>query len=141
MSSILDRIIVDKQLEVALRKQLIPIKQLEQSVLFERQSLSLCERLKQSASGLITEHKRRSPSKDCINQNLNIQDVAKGYEKAGACGMSVLTDMRYFGPVTVADLKCGRLMIQAAISHMLLLNIGNTRIHSELISMEMATQV
>ena len=97
MSSILDRIIVDKQLEVALRKQLIPIKQLEQSVLFERQSLSLCERLKQSASGLITEHKRRSPSKDCINQNLNIQDVAKGYEKAGACGMSVLTDMKYFG--------------------------------------------
>ena len=97
MSSILDRIIVDKQLEVALRKQLIPIKQLEQSVLFERQSPSLCERLKQSASGLITEHKRRSPSKDCINQNLNIQDVAKGYEKAGACGMSVLTDMKYFG--------------------------------------------
>ena len=97
MSSILDRIIVDKQLEVALRKQLIPIKQLEQSVLFERQSLSLCERLKQSASGLITEHKRRSPSKDCINQNLNVQDVAQGYESAGACGMSVLTDMKYFG--------------------------------------------
>ena len=64
MSSILDRIIVDKHLEVALRKQLIPIKQLEQSVLFERQSPSLSERLKQSASGLITEHKRRSPSKN-----------------------------------------------------------------------------
>jgi len=96
MSSILDRIIVDKHLEVALRKQLIPIKQLEQSVLFERQSSSLCERLKQSASGLITEHKRRSPSKDCINQNLNIQDVAKGYEKAGACGMSVLNGYEVF---------------------------------------------
>ena len=45
------------------------------------------------------------------------------------------TDMRCFGPVTVADLKCGRLMIQAAISPMLLLNIGNMRIRSELISM------
>lgn len=97
MSSILERIVADKHLEVTLRKQLIPVKQLEQSVLFERKSPSLSKRLKQSASGLITEHKRRSPSKDCINQNLNIQDVAKGYENAGACGMSVLTDMIYFG--------------------------------------------
>ena len=97
MSSILERIVADKHLEVTLRKQLIPVKQLEQSVLFERKSPSLSKRLKQSASGLITEHKRRSPSKDCINQNLNIQDVAKGYENAGACGMSVLTDMNYFG--------------------------------------------
>ena len=97
MSSILERIVADKHLEVTLRKQLIPVKQLEQSVLFERKSPSLSKRLKQSASGLITEHKRRSPSKDCINQNLNIQDVAKGYENAGACGMSVLTDMKYFG--------------------------------------------
>lgn len=97
MSSILDRIVADKRLEVALRKQLIPIKQLEHSVLFEHQSPSLSTRLINSTSGLITEHKRRSPSKDCINQNLNVQDVAKGYETAGACGMSVLTDMKYFG--------------------------------------------
>ena len=34
---------------------------------------------------------------NCINQNLNVQDVAQGYESAGACGMSVLTDMKYFG--------------------------------------------
>ena len=97
MSSILDRIVADKRIEVALRNQLIPIKQLEQSVLFERHCPSLSTRLQQSTSGLITEHKRRSPSKDCINQNLNVQDVAKGYETAGACGMSVLTDMKYFG--------------------------------------------
>ena len=97
MNSILDRIVTDKHTEVALRKQLIPIKQLEHSVLFEHQSPSLITRLINSTSGLITEHKRRSPSKDCINQNLNVQDVAKGYETAGACGMSVLTDMKYFG--------------------------------------------
>lgn len=97
MSSILDRIVADKRNEVTLRKQLIPLKQLEQSVLFEHQCLSLSTRLIESSSGLITEHKRRSPSKDCINQNLNVQDVAQGYESAGACGMSVLTDMKYFG--------------------------------------------
>lgn len=97
MNGILDRIVADKRTEVALRKQLIPLKQLEQSVLFERQCPSLSTRLIESTSGLITEHKRRSPSKDCINQNLNVQDVAQGYESAGACGMSVLTDMKYFG--------------------------------------------
>ena len=97
MSSILDRIVADKRLEVALRKQMIPIKQLELSVLFDRQSVALSTRLINSTSGLIAEHKRRSPSKDCINQDLNVQDVAKGYETAGACGMSVLTDMKYFG--------------------------------------------
>jgi len=97
MSNILNLIVADKRLEVGLRKQLIPIKQLEESVLFERQSPSLSKRLLNSTSGLITEHKRRSPSKNCINQNFNTQDVAKGYESAGACGMSVLTDMKYFG--------------------------------------------
>jgi indole-3-glycerol phosphate synthase len=97
MSSILDRIVADKRNEVNLRKQLIPLKQLEQSVMFQRHCPSLSMRLIESTSGLITEHKRRSPSKDCINQNLNVQDVALGYQNAGACGMSVLTDMKYFG--------------------------------------------
>ena len=32
-----------------------------------------------------------------INQNLNVFDVAQGYEDAGVCGMSVLTDAKYFG--------------------------------------------
>ena len=95
--NILDKITADKRKEVDLKKSLIPIKQLEQSVLFERQTISLSERLKNSASGIVAEHKRRSPSKAIINQNLNIQDVAKGYENAGVCGMSVLTDGKYFG--------------------------------------------
>ena len=95
--NILDKITADKRKEVDLKKSIIPIKQLEQSVLFERQTISLSERLKNSASGIIAEHKRRSPSKATINQNLNIQDVAKGYENAGVCGMSVLTEGKYFG--------------------------------------------
>ena len=45
----------------------------------------------------IAEHKRRSPSKSTINNGLNVQDVAIGYQNAGACGMSVLTDGKYFG--------------------------------------------
>lgn len=95
--NILDKIVRDKRLEVELRKKLIPIKQLEQSILFERQTVSLAANLRNSKSGIIAEHKRRSPSKSIINNNLNVQDVAKGYEDAGASGMSVLTDAKYFG--------------------------------------------
>jgi len=95
--NILDKIIADKEIEVKLRKKLIPIEQLEKSVLFDRETISLSNKLKNSPSGIIAEHKRRSPSKSVINQDLNVFDVAKGYEKAGVCGMSVLTDGKYFG--------------------------------------------
>lgn len=95
--NILDKIVADKRMEVDLRKSLIPIKQLEQSVLFERETISLANKLRNSQTGIIAEHKRRSPSKSVINQNLNVFDVAKGYENAGVCGMSILTDGKYFG--------------------------------------------
>ena len=95
--NILDKIVIDKRKEVDLRKSLIPVSQLEQSVLFERDTNSLAQRLMANNSGIIAEHKRRSPSKSVINQSLNVQDVASGYENAGVCGMSVLTDVKYFG--------------------------------------------
>jgi len=95
--NILDKIVIDKRKEVELRKSLIPMFQLEQSILFERTTVSLANNLRNSKSGVIAEHKRRSPSKSVINNALNVQDVAKGYEDAGVCGMSVLTDGKYFG--------------------------------------------
>lgn len=94
--TILEKIIADKHKEVALKKQLIPSRQLEQSVLFERETQSLAKALREG-SGIIAEHKRRSPSKSVINHSLSVQDVALGYEMAGASGMSVLTDGKYFG--------------------------------------------
>lgn len=105
--NILDKIVIDKRKEVDLRKSMIPIKQLEASVLFERDTNSLAKNLRTSSSGIIAEHKRRSPSKSVINQDLNIQDVAKGYEDAGVSGMSVLTDGKYFGG-SIDDLVVAR---------------------------------
>ncbi|GGK25809.1 indole-3-glycerol phosphate synthase [Yeosuana aromativorans] len=95
--TILDNIVADKRIEVDLKKSIIPVKQLEQSALFNRNTISLANNLKNSDSGIIAEHKRRSPSKSIINQKSNVFDVAKGYENAGVCGMSVLTDGKYFG--------------------------------------------
>lgn len=95
--NILDKIVADKRKEVELRKSLIPVSQLEASVLFDRPGNSLAQALRDSESGIIAEHKRRSPSKAVINHTLSVQDVATGYETAGVSGMSVLTDGKYFG--------------------------------------------
>lgn len=95
--TILDKIIADKKREVELKKSLISINQLENSSLFGTRTLSMSKNLKNNLIGIIAEHKRRSPSKAIINQNHSVDDVALGYQNAGASGISVLTDGKYFG--------------------------------------------
>ena len=95
--NILDKIIQDKKREVALKKSLIPMEQLEASVLFNSRTKSLSKMLQNSASGIIAEHKRRSPSKQTINNSFSVEEVVLGYQNAGVCGISVLTDGKYFG--------------------------------------------
>ncbi len=109
--NILDQIIADKKKEVSLKKELIPTSQLEASALFDRKGRSLALALKNSATGIIAEHKRRSPSKGTINQNTNVGQVAKGYERAGVSGMSVLTDIKYFGG-SLEDLLLARASVE-----------------------------
>ena len=95
--NILDKIIFDKRNEVALKKSIIPVSQLENSVLFGCRTISLSKILRNSNSGIIAEHKRRSPSKAEINYSFSVEEVVKGYQNAGVCGISVLTDGKYFG--------------------------------------------
>jgi len=94
---ILEKIVRDKVREVAYKKQVVSTAQLTQSTLFNRKTYSLKSKLKKTVGGIIAEHKRRSPSKAVINHTLDVFEVAKGYEDAGVCGMSVLTDGKYFG--------------------------------------------
>ena len=95
--NILDKIIAYKKREVALKKSMIPISQLERYLLFEKKTHSLVQQLKNSNSGIIAEHKRRSPSKSVINNNHFVEDVVLGYQNAGVCGISILTDTLFFG--------------------------------------------
>lgn len=95
--TILDNIIRDKKREVTLKKAIIPMNQLEQSVLFEGKTISMSKNLRNNIVGIIAEHKRRSPSKAIINQDHSVNFIAEGYQNAGASGISVLTDGKYFG--------------------------------------------
>jgi indole-3-glycerol phosphate synthase len=109
--TILDQIINDKTKEVELRKKAFPTSYWEQSPMFDRKGISMSQRIQASPSGIIAEHKRRSPSRDNINSSLSVQTVAQGYEKAGVCGMSVLTDQKYFGG-SLEDLTAARAVCQ-----------------------------
>jgi indole-3-glycerol phosphate synthase len=94
--NILDKIVFDKRREIEAKNNLFPIEFLKKMPLFSRKTFSLSQNLK-SGSGIIAEFKRRSPSKQMINQHNSVIDVVKGYEKAGVSGISVLADTKYFG--------------------------------------------
>ncbi|MFT5231726.1 MAG: indole-3-glycerol phosphate synthase [Saprospiraceae bacterium] len=94
--TILKKITEYKKLEVAARMQAFPLSVLKQSTLFARDCFSMAKSVAEG-SGIIAEHKRRSPSKSVINENILVPEVVKGYEKAGVSAISVLTDTKFFG--------------------------------------------
>ncbi|WP_295336171.1 indole-3-glycerol phosphate synthase TrpC [Flavobacterium sp.] len=95
--NILDQIIAHKKREIALKKSVVSVNQLENSELFNSRTISLSKSVLHSPFGIISEHKRCSPSKATINHHLSLEDIVKGYENAGASGISVLTDTKFFG--------------------------------------------
>jgi indole-3-glycerol phosphate synthase len=56
---------------------------------------------------IIAEFKRSSPSAGVIRDNLTVSEVVRYYERGGACAISVLTDLEYFGG-SIADLSAAR---------------------------------
>lgn len=94
---ILQEIADHKRLEVEMNKKLVPVEMLKLLPSFNRNCLSLSQRLKKSDSGIIAEFKRRSPSIPDINLKADPKEIPAAYEKAGACGISILTDEKYFG--------------------------------------------
>ena len=94
--NILDKIIEQKKIEVADSKKEISVNELKETEFFQRKTISLKQSLT-SRSGIISEFKRKSPSKGIINDNADVLEVTKSYEKFGASGISILTDELFFG--------------------------------------------
>lgn len=96
--NILDKIIAHKRTEVSNAKSKVSMDELEKAPLFGRPTLSLKNALlAEGASGIISEFKRKSPSKGSINDRVQPEIVTKSYVDAGANGLSVLTDTEFFG--------------------------------------------
>lgn len=96
--NILDQIVLRKKEEVALAKQLVSVKDLESHVNFNRQPFVFKDfLLDEKRTGIISEFKRRSPSKGLINGTADVAEVTQAYNMAGASALSVLTDTDFFG--------------------------------------------
>ncbi len=97
---ILDEIIAHKRIEIAAQEQNVPISFLEE--LLEKNDdmakvHSMKASLAASATGIIAEFKRRSPSKDWINRDADAKIIPASYQQAGASALSILTDEHFFG--------------------------------------------
>lgn len=96
---ILQEIIANKRLEVAEAMRRCPIEalreRLSEGMAAPQSPFKLSRRL--AGGGVISEFKRRSPSKGWIHPDALPGRVAPAYMAAGAAAISVLTDTRYFG--------------------------------------------
>lgn len=97
---ILEEIIAHKRIEIAAQEQNVPISFLE-DLLEKNDDMAKVHSMKASlaasATGIIAEFKRRSPSKDWINRNADAKVIPASYQQAGASALSILTDEHFFG--------------------------------------------
>jgi indole-3-glycerol phosphate synthase len=106
--NILEKIVETKRAEVAQRKAELPAEELKSYHGFNRKCNPMkAALLKPGATGIIAEFKKKSPSKGMIHPAARVEEVTREYVKAGATGLSVLTDHKYFGG-TLNDLVVAR---------------------------------
>jgi indole-3-glycerol phosphate synthase len=108
--NVLDRILERTRSEVAGRRSVTPLAEVERRGA-ERASSDPPRPFKDAlgAPGIavIAEHKRRSPSAGVIRDELALEDVVAAYERGGAAALSILTEEADFGG-SLADLARAR---------------------------------
>lgn len=119
MKDILSEIIAHKQTEIELQKQTVSLEQLqEQAGVIIRENAAHRRSMKQalaaSSTGIISEFKRRSPSKGWINEAAQAEEIPASYEAAGAAALSILTDEKFFGG-TLRDIRTARPLVHIPI--------------------------
>lgn len=95
--NVLEQICVDKRIEIAERKQRLPISALEAKIPDVQPRPDFVSALRRAPMGLIAEVKRKSPSAGLIREPFDPVKIAQGYEAHGANAISCLMDHKYFG--------------------------------------------
>ncbi len=111
---ILTTIIANKRKELEAQMEAVPLSQLETRLDESKPCISMSQALVQSATGIIAEFKRRSPSKGWIHRNAKAETIVNGYVRAGAAALSILTDDTFFGG-TLNDIRTVRSLVHLPI--------------------------
>lgn len=99
MSTILDQIIASKRIEVAERKQSMPLEMLHERISELGRPRNFFQAVTKKGKrpvNLIAEVKKASPSAGVIRADFDPVKIAEEYAAAGADALSVLTDETYF---------------------------------------------
>ncbi|WP_194851035.1 indole-3-glycerol phosphate synthase TrpC [Nonlabens antarcticus] len=113
MEDILKKITDRTRADLKIRKEIRTLSDLRAIPGYARETISFHDAIK-NGSGIIAEHKRQSPSKGSFNCPATLEQVVKGYEKAGASAISCLTDEPFFGG-TLQDLEDARSFVEIPI--------------------------
>jgi len=107
--NILESIVERKRVEVAQRKEELPLALLERRASDAAVARSLYAAMSDSGgqTRVVAEIKRASPSRGAIKPGLDSAEQARLYSRSGAAGISVLTDGEGFGG-TLEDLAVVR---------------------------------
>jgi indole-3-glycerol phosphate synthase len=93
---ILDEIVRFRRDDVARAARATPSKALEQSAAYSAPRRGFAQRLRRGGIAIIAEVKKASPSRGVIRPDFDPVAIARAYEDAGAAGVSVLTEERFF---------------------------------------------
>ncbi|MBK8110365.1 MAG: indole-3-glycerol-phosphate synthase [Saprospiraceae bacterium] len=108
MLNILEQIMAQKRKELDRNQQLLPLDQIVSMITESDARVRFSDQVAaRKELHVISEFKRKSPSKPLLNVTADVKMIASGYEQAGASALSILTDGPYFGG-SAADLKAAR---------------------------------
>lgn len=94
--TVLDRILDRTARDVAERKRLTPVSELESRAMDRPAARSLAAAIGGPGVSVIAEVKRGSPSRGTFPVTIDVADVAAAYVAGGAAAISVLTDTPFF---------------------------------------------
>ena len=96
---ILQEIVAHKRIEVERFKAQLSERDIHRQVeaILDFATPSMKQALLESASGIIAEFKRKSPSKGWIKEEGQADIIPLSYQQNGAAALSILTDEMYFG--------------------------------------------
>lgn len=107
MNNVLDKIVANKLQELQSQKEVVSFDSLISQITDVAKKRSFKDALAESTTGIISEFKRKSPSRGWIFQDAKVENVVAQYSQSGAAAISVLTDTDFFGG-TFADFELAR---------------------------------